>query len=470
MKTRINILFLFTDDQRFDTIHALGNEQINTPNLDYLVNNGTSFLNAYIMGGSSGAVCMPSRAMMLTGRTLYQIEGEGQTIPSSHPMLPEVFKEAGYTTFGTGKWHNGTASYARSFNSGAEIFFGGMDDHWNVPACHFDPTNKYPAPRPEPFPWLPDQPKIIEKRYDHMQRGKHSSELFVEATCDFLCTHDHEAQPFFAYVSFMAPHDPRTMPQQFLTMYDANEIDLPQNFLPRHPFDNGALNTRDEQLEEWPRRPSAIQMHLAEYYAMITHLDHEIGRILDALKATGQFDNTIIILAGDNGLALGQHGLMGKQNIYDHSVHVPLIMMGPGIQAGGRIENLCYLLDIFPTLCDLAGLSIPDTVEGKSLGSAFTNARSQSRESLYFAFMHLQRGVRDMRYKLIETVAAEEWHTQLFDLRTDPFETNNLAHDPAYEEHLARLRKELNLWRERLGDHRQQGQQFWDGYSAYQAS
>ncbi len=465
MKSKPNILFLFTDDQRFDTIHALGNEQIQTPNLDYLVNNGTAFSNAYIMGGSSGAVCMPSRAMLLTGRTLYRIEGEGQTIPAAHSTFPEVFKEAGYRTFGTGKWHNSSDSYARSFDSGAEIFFGGMDDHWNVPACDFDPTGQYPDPQPRRVPFIPGQHKVVEGQFDHIQRGKHSSELFADAARDFLLNHDHDEHPFLAYVSFMAPHDPRTMPQQFLTRYDASALSLPINFLPRHPFDNGAMSIRDEQLEAWPRRPSAIRQHLAEYYAMITHLDHEIGRILDALKATGQFDNTIIILAGDNGLALGQHGLMGKQSIYDHSVHVPLIMMGPGICAGAGRQNLCYLVDIFPTLCDLAELPIPETVEGRSLHPALLDENAPSRESLYFAYTDLQRGVRDKRYKLSEAVVQGERHTQLFDLQEDPSEMFNLAHEPAHKERLDQLRQELGRWRDEIGDNRQQGRQYWQAYS-----
>ncbi|HRJ45448.1 MAG TPA: sulfatase-like hydrolase/transferase [Caldilineaceae bacterium] len=140
--SRPNILIFFTDDQRFDTIRALGNDAIHTPNMDRLVARGTTFCKGYIPGGSSGAVCMPSRAMLMTGRYLYRLEGEGQGIPAEHLMLPEYLRGQGYTTFGTGKWHNGPAAFARCFSDGGEIFFGGMDDHWNVPACHFDPTGR----------------------------------------------------------------------------------------------------------------------------------------------------------------------------------------------------------------------------------------------------------------------------------------------------------------------------------------
>ena len=150
------------------------------------------------------------------------------------------------------------------------------------------------------------------------------------------------------YVSLMAPHDPRTMPKEFLEMYDPEEIKLPENFLTEHPIDTGALRVRDELLAAFPREPNEIKRHIAEYYAMISHLDHAFGRLLTALQEQGKLDNTIIVFAGDNGLALGQHGLMGKQNLYDHSVRVPLIFAGPGIPEGEQRNSPVYLLDIFP--------------------------------------------------------------------------------------------------------------------------
>lgn len=458
---RPDILFFFTDDQRFDTVGALGNEQIATPNLDALVRNGTSFTNAYIMGGTCGAVCMPSRAMLMTGRTLFHLEDRGQHIPEVHVMLGETLQKAGYNTFGTGKWHNGTASYARSFNAGAEIFFGGMDDHWNVPACDFDPTGQYAQRCYQTVDFV--EQRVREKICDHIHAGKHSSELFCEAAIDYLREYRDEA-PFFVYVSFMAPHDPRTMPEAYLNRYDPDQIDLPENFMPQHPFDNGELGIRDEMLAGFPRTPQEIRRHIAAYYAMITHADAQIGRVLQALRDTRKGDNTIVVFAGDNGLALGRHGLMGKQNLYEHSVHVPLIMSGPGIPEDERRETFAYLLDIYPTLCDLAGVSIPSSVEGESLVPAMRDPKENIRAHLLFAYTSLHRGVRDERYKLIEYAVRGKRTTQLFDLQADPFEWTNLAHDPHYAKPLERLRKELFRWREELGDTREQGDIFWSGY------
>jgi arylsulfatase A-like enzyme len=456
-RDRPNILFLFTDDQRFDTIYALGNKEIVTPTMDALVERGTTFTNAYIMGGSCGAVCMPSRAMLMTGRTLYHLEAQGQGIPQEHVLLGEAFQEAGYSTFGTGKWHNGPSSYARSFAAGVEIFFGGMDDHWNVPACDFDPTGLYDIAHPfirNPF----GSNQVSSRRCDHIAFGKHSSELFSDATVEFLRS-DEAKEPFFAYVSFMAPHDPRTMPRQFLDMYPPDKVSVPRNYLPQHPFDNGELWVRDEKLAPWPRTEAEIRRHNAEYYAMITHLDAQIGRILQTLQETGRADDTIVVLAGDNGLAIGRHGLMGKQNMYDHSLHVPLIMAGPGIPQNERRDALCYLLDIYPTLCDLIDILVP----------AMRDSGQSIRDTLLFAYRGIQRAVQASRYKLIEYVVDGKRTTQLFDLQADPYEMYNLADDHHCADRLAALRQELQRWRNELGDTQEgQGADFWHGYDTTQ--
>ncbi len=437
-RKRPNILFFFTDDQRFDTIHSLGNKHIITLNMDSLVRNGTTFTNAYIMGSMSGAVCVPSRAMLMSGRTLFGLEGAGNTIPEKHVTLPEVLQKAGYTTFHTGKWHQDKKTFARCFSTGANIFLGGMGNHWSVPVNDFDPTGNYPR----------------NQRY---KGDKHSSELFSDAAIDFLRDYKND-KPFFVYVAYTAPHDPRQAPEKYRQMYNPEKIVLPKNFLPEHPFDNGEVKIRDEKLASWPRTPKEIRRHIADYYAIITHMDAQIGRVLSALKKTGQAKNTIIVFAGDNGLAVGRHGLMGKQNLYEHSVHVPLIMSGPDIPKGQRRDAFCYLLDIFPTLCDLTGVPIPGSVEGRSLAGIISRKR-KIRDTLFFAYKDIQRGVRDERYKLIEYAVKGKRTTQLFDLQADPWEINSLTDNSRYATHLKRLRKELLRWKDKLGD----SSKFWQG-------
>ena len=438
MNPKPNILFFFTDDQRFDTLSILGNPTIQTPNLDALCARGTVFTHAHIPGGTCGAVCMPSRAMLLTGRTLFHIQEEGQAVPEGHILLGEHLRRQGYVTFGTGKWHNGRRAYWRSFTHGDEIFFGGMEDHWNVPVYHFDPSGGYDAQRPvvrDPY----HNNDVDYRNCDHIDAGKHSTDVFVDAGLRFLEQHDSR-QPFFMYISLMAPHDPRTMPERFLSMYDPETTSLPENFLAQHPFDTGELRGRDEMLAAIPRQPDEIRRHLAEYYAMISHLDEGFGRLISGLKQAGQYENTIVVFAGDNGLALGQHGLMGKQNLYDHSVRVPLVFAGPGIAQGKRCDALAYLLDIYPTLSSLVGIEIPGSVEGQSLVDCLQAPENGGRDMLYLAYARWIRGLSDGRWKLIEYAGG---HSQLFDLRNDPLEMCNLALDKREQARLESMRRDL---------------------------
>jgi arylsulfatase A-like enzyme len=462
MSKKPNILFFFTDDQRFDTIHALGNHEIMTPNMDKLVAGGTSFTHAHIPSGTSAAVCMPSRAMLHTGRTLFHLQDEGQQIPQHHTTMGEAFRLAGYRTFGTGKWHNGPDSYARSFSDGDAVFFGGMWDHWNVPLCHFDPTGEYDNQIDFTQNFMSSN-HPMKVHCDYYSTGRHSTEILSAAAIAFMTNYNSD-DPFLMYVSYLAPHDPRSMPPTFLEMYDPDKISLPANFMTEHPFNYGARHIRDELLAPYPRTEADVKQHIAEYYAMITHLDDQIGRVLDALEHSGQADNTIIVLAGDNGLAVGQHGLMGKQSHYEHSIRVPLIICGPGIPEGLQVDHYAYLLDVFPTLCDLTGIEIPDSVEGKSLRPLMDQPEVIIRESLYFAYNDLIRSVKDDRFKLIEYTGLVR-ETQLFDLANDPSELNNLFGQDEYNTTVHKLRLELIALRDAWDDKLHPlGRTFWENY------
>jgi arylsulfatase A-like enzyme len=450
MSPKPNILILLTDDQRFDTIAALGNTQIQTPNMDRLVHMGTTFTQAHIPSGTSGAVCMPSRAMLMTGRYLFHIMGAGETIDPDHIMIGEHLKKHGYLCHGIGKWHNGKESFNRNHSSGENIFFGGMADHWNVPVYDYDPTGKYEGTCPYiKDPLHSNQPKT--RKYDHKYEGVHSSQFIADTAIKFLESYEKSPRdnPFFLYMAFLAPHDPRTMPKRFLDMYKDADIELPPNFMASHPFKTGELHHRDDNLASKPRKPEEIKKHLKEYYALISHLDYEIGRVIDRLEAMGVLDNTYIVLAGDNGLALGQHGLMGKQSCYEHSNHVPLIFTGPNIPKDTQTDAFAYLLDIYPTLCDLVGLNIPDTVDGKSLVPAIHNPNEKTRDDLYIAFTKSQRAVKTRSLKLIEYVYKQKHiQTQLFNLATDPWELKNLADNPQYATHINTLRKRMAEYRD----------------------
>jgi len=421
---RPNILLLFADDQRADTIAALGNSHIRTPNLDRLVSQGTSFTRTYCMGSLQGAVCVPSRAMLLTGRTLFRVK----TDLAGQPTWPEAFANQGYTTFFTGKWHNQSDSALRVFQQGKAVFLGGMGDPYQLPIQDISPEHKF-----------------VNERTS----GEHSVKLFADAAAEFIRGQTGKG-PFLCYVPFNLPHDPRVAPRPYHDRYNAERPPLPANFLPQHPFNNGELIGRDEELAPWPRTPEIVRQHLADYYAAIEFLDAQIGRILEALKASNQYENTLIVFAADHGLAIGSHGLFGKQNLYDHSMRAPLVIAGPGIPGGRQVDAMTYLLDIFPTLGDLAGVPAPKGSEGQSLAPILAGRPQTGRDSIFTAYADVQRAVRDDRWKLI--IYPKINKTQLFDLKRDPAELHDLANDPDRTGDVKRLTSLLRRWQKRLDD------------------
>ncbi|NGP45423.1 sulfatase-like hydrolase/transferase [Bacillaceae bacterium SIJ1] len=430
-----NILFMISDDHQHNAIHALGNSTLETPNLDYLVNQGVAFTQTHIMGGMSGAVCAPSRASVHSGANPFRTGGD-VNINSQLALLGETLKEHSYHTYAIGKWHNDIDSFQRSFCDGKNIFFGGMSDHFSVPVHDYQPDGEYSE-------------KTVRKA------SVHTSELFADTAVSFLNEYDKE-DPFFLYVAFTAPHDPRQAPSPYHDMYEEESIELPPNFLDQHPFDNGEMNIRDEQLVGIPREKDNIRQHTKDYYAMVTHMDKQIGNIFETLKEKGILEDTIIIYTSDHGLALGQHGLMGKQNMYDHSTRIPFLMKGPGLPVGEKRERLSYQIDIFPTLFDMINLPIPTTVEGKSLCAMLNDPNKKEWNTVYTKYLDIQRMVKDERWKLIKYYVDDQNVgsdcIQLFDLQQDPWEIHNLAGKETHLHILEYLTQEMKKWQFHLGD------------------
>ena len=435
MSTQPNILFMIADDHRWDAIAGMGDPTVKTPILDSLMARGTTFHQTHIMGSLSGAVCVPSRAAVLTSANLFR--SGGKQINRDLAVWPQVMREAGYHTFGAGKWHNDRQTYINSFADGGKIFFGGMGNQYKVPVFDYDPTGAYPR-----------KAKYIGDKF--------STELFTDAAVQFLENYE-KPNPFFLYLSFTSPHDPRTPPDEYATMYPPEDIPVPENFLPEHPFDNGEMRIRDEMLAPFPRTPEIVQQHIADYYGMISHMDAEMGRVLQTLEAIGQLDNTIVIYTADHGLAVGQHGLFGKQNLYSHSIRVPSIFVGPGVPEGQSVDTLTYLYDVFPTVCDLTKVDCPDTVEGYSLVPLMEGCVDKVRDTVFAAYKDIHRTVSDGRWKLIRYYVSEETGRgtdciQLFDLEQDPWETTNLAELSEHSERIQTLAIELKRWQTETDD------------------
>ncbi|AUP80543.1 sulfatase-like hydrolase/transferase [Flavivirga eckloniae] len=490
-KERPNVLVIYTDDHRFSGVHALGGMEVKTPNMDALVNDGIAFTNTYLMGAFSGATCIPSRAMLHSGRHLFSLEGQGHSIPDEHITIGETFKKAGYNTHIIGKWHNDNKSLVRSFDSGQKIMGRSvyLTDHFRMPYHDWDKAGAF---KKEDAYLLSYDDKGKEVRraitkadkkgpFGTEQDGPHTSEVFAHEAVQYL-KNAKKKKPFFMYVAFHAPHDPRQAPKQYRDIYTPENITLPPSYMAQHPFDNGHMYLRDERLGPWPRTKGVAKQHLADYYAIITHLDDQIGKIIKALKDSGAYKNTLIVFAGDSGLAVGNHGLLGKQNIYDEDgIHVPFMLSGNLIKDKGRkINALSYIHDIFPTVCELAHVEAPHSVNGKSLLPVIEHMTDEVRSTTYHAYKQFQRAYRKGDYKLIEYVRANDLHwkygeqirgsrvTQLFNIKNDPWETQDISFFLENKELLLSMQKEMKAKALELGDKKEniKGEKydFWSFY------
>lgn len=428
--SRPNFLFLIADDLMFRTIGSISNPEVHTPNLDRLAGQGCHFTHCFHQGSWTGAVCVASRTMLNTGLTTFhahRVDADNQA--ANLPTWGQTLRESGYDTFITGKWHLDAVALQRSFSEMGPVapgYLASTPDMYDRPA----PGNKWdPANRALLGHWLREDVWLNRPGDDTIQ---HSSELYADAAVKHLTTVvPKKTSPFFMYVGFNAPHDPRQAPQEFLDMYPVEKIAIPPNYLPQHPFDQGDYRTRDELLAPFPRTEHDVQVHRREYYAIISHMDAQIGRILAALQASGKADNTYVILTADHGLAVGEHGLMGKQNQYECSMRMPLIMAGPGIRAGKRVDEMVYQHSMYATTCDLAGVPIPKHVEFPSIVPMLRSDSPQPINDAMFGWLNiLQRSIRTRQHKLIFYAHLNRF--QVFDLEKDPWEMHDLVDDPAY--------------------------------------
>ena len=387
-----NIVFLLADDLRPDCLGVLGHPIVKTPHLDKLLEQGFIFRNTYVLGSNTGAVCTPSRTMIQTGQSY--LRGNRTT-----PTLAQTIKAAGYASIRSGKFGN--------------------------------------------------NPNVLDKDFDQHLDGGESAEGNANNIIAFIKEHAGK-KPLFLYFAPHEPHDPQHATAVFYRMYEPAAIPMPVNFLPFHPFDNGEMTVRDEQTLPWPRTQESVAGKLARYYASTSYFDQQSGRILDALKRAGQYDNTIFIVAGDNGLSLGEHGLLGKQNLYEFGgMHVPLIFAGPGVPKGD-CKALAYLYDLYPTLCELAGIPVPLGLDARSLAPVIEGRQAKVRDCLFTAYRDCQRSIRDDRWKLIRYPLIDK--TQFFDLHADPHEMTDLASRPKYAGKIKELTALLEKTRKGYGD------------------
>ncbi|WP_299668829.1 sulfatase-like hydrolase/transferase [uncultured Polaribacter sp.] len=437
---RPNFLFVLVDDQSPFDLQVYDPESIlETPNISKLAQDGLVLENAYHMGSWAGAVCTPSRHMIMSGRTLWHLPSFGNAF--KNPNAPDslekhtmgaVFNRAGYKTMRTCKRGN---SYDAANEQFTEVYDatkrGGTEETGS--AWHSKKVLSY-----------------LDKRKSAQEKD-----------------------PFLIYFGFSHPHDVRNGTPELLAKYGAtnhrNKSSLPpvnsqqpplqDNYLSEHPFFHGHPELRDEERVSgvWKNRDEqTVRNELGREYACSENIDIQIGKVLQKLEEMGELDNTYIIYTSDHGMAIGRHGLMGKQNLYEHTWRVPFIIKGPGIKGGKRIKGNSYLLDILPTLCDLAGIPTPETVEGTSLKPLLDGKKEIVRDVVYGVYSGgTKPGMRSVKkgdWKLIkyDVMDGKIRETQLFNLAENPNEylsehqksgemETNLADNPKYADKLAEM-------------------------------
>lgn len=465
---RPNIVLLFTDDQTYETVEALGFDEVHTPNLNRLVRSGSTFTHAYNMGGWNGAVCIASRSMMISGRHLWRALEQDSLwrVGDSTAMQQtwgQIMQRNGYQTYMSGKWHV-KAPATQVFDTVRHERPGMPPDTWGQGGGrkvsealreNGDVASAMPLGYNRPLnenddSWSPSDTTMG----GFWKGGKHWSEVLKDDALLFIEDAADRPEPFFMYLAFNAPHDPRQSPQAYVDRYALENISVPKSFLPEYPWKDSignGMGLRDEALAPFPRTEYAVKKHRQEYYAIITHLDQQIGKILDALEQSGEMENTYILFTADHGLAVGQHGLIGKQNMYDHSIRVPLMVSGPGIPRDQRFEQDVYLQDVMATSLELAGIEQPAHIEFHSFMDIIRGERADSHyESIYGAYIDYQRMIRKDGYKLIVYPKIDK--ILLYDLENDPEEINNLADDPAHAQRIRQLFDSLLELQQDMGD------------------
>ena len=467
-----NVLFLLADDQTYTALGAAGNADIRTPNLDRLAQRGTTFSHAYNMGSWTGAVCLASRAMLNCGRSLWRAERFrhqwGSDSTAAARSWPRRMAARGYRTYFSGKWHVDLAPEA-AFDVVGTVRGGMPGDAFDFPAMaakFADLGGGAPPPATDTAFW----PVGYARPYDRGDRrwsptdtsragywagGRHWSEVVADEGVRFLAEAAERDEPSFFYLAFNAPHDPRQAPAEYQSLYATAELPLPAAYRETYPdaeLTAQGPGVRDEALAPFPRTPHAVRTHTREYYALISHLDAQIGRILDALDERGLADNTYVIFTADHGLALGRHGLLGKQNLYDHSLRAPFLVAGPGIPAGRTIGADVYVQDAMATALELAGAPADPEVEFRSVLPLIHGERPANYPAIYGAYREHQRAIRKDGHKLLVYPRADR--VKLFDLTADPDELHDLAADGGGDHRalVRRLATDLQQLQQQLGD------------------
>jgi arylsulfatase A-like enzyme len=391
-----NVVLIVSDDHRAECLGFLGHPDLRTPHLDRLAQRSVVFRHAYVSGSDRSSVCTPARTQLHSGRHLFR--WSQRQAPESDPAgysLGRAFRAAGYATLRSGKGVN------------------------------------------VPSPLNAEFERNIEGSSIPLERH-------LENALPFIREHAGR-RPFLLVLEPRVPHSPYPTTDAFRSLYPPERLTLAPEHALAHPFlasevEEGAENAAKRGRPPKPAEPwteARVRSALASYYASISFLDDAVGRIAAALDETGAARDTIVVFLGDNGYSLGHHGRFAKSDLYENGgLHVPLLISVPGV-AARETRAFAHTIDLFPTLCALAGIPIPSRVEGLSLVPVLRGEKSQVRDVAFTHYRNEQFALRDDRWKLIRY--PQRNRLEFFDLVTDPRELRNLAADPAHTSRIAAM-------------------------------
>lgn len=431
------MILLLTDDQRYDALGAVGDSFARTPNLDRLASQGIVFANAFC----TTSICPTSRASFLTGQLGRRHGVEDFSTPLSEAQLGAswhgVLSERGYRSAFVGKWGLGGHLPAERY------------DFWRAFAGQGRYLRRGGKKRPIDPPDRAD--------YLSAASGRHLTARLADDAVQFVQSTD---EPFFLQISFKAPHaqdeDPVPFPAapRFASLYWG--LPIPEPPASASEFDNlPSFLKGSEGRSRWEQRfgtPRLREQSIRGYYGLIAGVDDGVGRLLDALERRGLLSRTVILFSSDNGLLFGEHGLSGKWLPYEESMRIPLIVYDPRLpeeRTGAVLQQLVLNIDVAPTILDLAGTETPRSMQGASLRPLLLGRGTPWRDEWFYEYRHANpripasEAVRTERWKLVRYLLPESPYEQLFDLREDPFELENLASGSEQTRKLTEMRARL---------------------------
>lgn len=426
-KRKPNFVFFMTDDQRWDGMSCAGNTILKTPNMDRIAEEGVRFENMFV----TTSLCGPSRASILTGKYAHNhgVRRNGMALPAEQKTFIEMIKEAGYETAFIGKWHNRD----RAKNRGLDYYFG------------FKGQGRYNNP-------------VISENFgpDEEYKG-HVTDILADHAIKFL-EQKHD-KPFCLLLWFKAPHRSWRHAERFNDLFKDKKMPEPSNFHDTYEGKPDAVRNADMKIGDF-KDVADLDTYLKRYYGCLAGVDENVGRVLDALEQQGYEDSTVVAYSGDNGFFLGEHHFFDKRLMYEESIRVPLLVKYPKmIKPGTTKADMVLNVDIAPTILDLAGIPIPETMDGKSIKPLLEGKETEWRKDFLYEYyeypavhsVRKNRGVRTERWKYIHYFEDPE-EFELFDLQSDPQEMNNLVNDPEYKDIIEQLKTRMTDLRKELKD------------------